>query len=222
MSRENAITVTGRLMRAPVEDHETSGGWIWWTEIATARLSGVVDMLQVMIPERVMDDAEIDLGMLPRVKIMGEIRRHMLKELRADGQPRWVPAVYAQRIELAAEGDADKDEVEMWCEVDKHIGHRETPLGRLLTEMRVTMRRMYGHWDSVIVITWGGLARRLRGLKPGARLHVRGRLQSRGYLKEQADGTMRAMVTYEVSAYYVEEIKGGKDCWRAEGVRQEG
>lgn len=207
MSRENRITVTGRLMRAPVIDHETSNGCIWQTNIATVRTSGYTDMLQLMIPDWVMEKSGIELDKLPRVKIAGEIRRHKLHELRADGQARWVPAIYAQKIEIAEVGTPDEDQVELLCEINKPMGLWETPLGRRITEMRVTMQRAFGHWDSVIVISWGGLADRLKDLPLGTKLHVKGRLQSRGYIKVLDDGTRRPMVTYEVSAYFAEAIK---------------
>lgn len=216
MSRENKVRVSGKLMMAPVTDHETSNGWMWRTEIATVRTSGVADMLQVIIPEWVMEAAGVDFDKLPRVEITGEIRRHRLQELRPDGQARWVPAVYAQQIKPADDGAPDVDQVELLCEINKALGQRATPLGKRITEMRVTMLRAYGHWDSVIVISWAGLADRLKKLPVGTKLHIKGRLQSRGYIKVQEDGTRRAMMTYEVSAYYAEVVKsrggGTSDC----------
>ena len=203
MSRENRVRVTGRLTRPPVADHETSGGWIWATEIAVARSSGAVDMLHVMVPEAMMDAAGVELDKLPRVTIEGEIRRHRLQEIRQDGGARWVPAVYVRKISPA--GDTpDENAVELWGEIRETPEYRVTPFGRHITGVKLMFRRAFDHWDSVVVLCWGEAAERTKALPVGTGMHIKGRMQSRGYTKLLEDGTYRAMVTYEVSAHDVE------------------
>ena len=72
--KENLIVLMGEVSRAPEFSHEAFGEKFYSLEISAARLSGVKDVLPVIISERVYDVEKIKLGQL--INIRGQVRTY--------------------------------------------------------------------------------------------------------------------------------------------------
>ena len=97
----------------------------------------------------------------------------------------------------------DENRLELSGTLCKEPSLRITPLGRTICDMILAVNRRYGRADYLPCITWGSLARRCGAMGVGDRLHLSGRLQSRGYTKV-VEGRQEARTAFEVSVMSLE------------------
>lgn len=79
-------------------------------------------------------------------------------------------------------------------------------MGREITDLLLAVNRSYGKADYLPCIVWGGLARQAARWEAGDRVRLRGRLQSRNYIKVQNQEAVEK-VAFEVSVMAVERVK---------------
>ena len=82
---------------------------------------------------------------------------------------------------------------------------RRTPMGRDICDLLLAVNRSYGRSDYLPCICWGLTARECSSWTVGTKLALRGRIQSRSYLKLTEEGTLER-VAFEVSASEVERL----------------
>ena len=78
-----------------------------------------------------------------------------------------------------------------------------TPFGREIADLMLAVNRSYGRSDYLPCICWGLTAREAALREVGAKLALRGRIQSRRYLKQTENGT-EERTAFEVSAAEIE------------------
>ncbi len=84
----------------------------------------------------------------------------------------------------------------------KNTGLRDTPLKRTICDIIIAVNRMNGTSDYIPCICWGKTAKYVSNLDIGTKIKVKGRFQSRTYIKEDIN-----KVAYELSAQTIEIIE---------------
>ena len=158
------------------------------------RLSGHVDVLPVILPERLLAQAGLSEG--ARIGLRGQLRSY---NRIIEGSSRLELKIFAKEIYGFPEGDC-LNRMEMTGFLCKPPIYRTTPFGREITDMLVAVNRSYNKSDYIPTIAWGRNARMAKNLPVGQKIRVEGRIQSREYEKLLESGERIRRVAYEVSA----------------------
>ncbi|MBR3383405.1 MAG: single-stranded DNA-binding protein [Clostridia bacterium] len=200
----NSIRLTGRVTELPVYDHSICGEAFYRMRAAVARLSGSEDVLPVTVSERLLSGAPEELLLKP-VEISGQIRSY---NRRAEDGSHLLITVFAREISFPEEPSAlpERNEAELEGVICKPVVYRTTPFLREIADVLAAVPRRYGKCDHIPAIAWGRNARFAEGLEVGARVLLRGRLQSRQYNKLLPDGTGEERTAYELSCSSIERL----------------
>lgn len=201
----NEIFISGEVVSGFEFSHETYGEKFYTFKLAVARTSDNVDTIPIMMLERLVD-VNMDCvgktvsvrGSIRTFNKQGEDKRHLLI------------SVFPLEIEFMDGADAT-NEVFLDGFITKPPIYRKTPLGREITDMLIAVHRPYGKSDYIPCIAWGRNARWAEHLEVGARLKVKGRLQSREYLKRISDEATETRTALEVSIYKMEVAEDEQD-----------
>jgi single-strand DNA-binding protein len=194
----NYAMLRGVLAGAPVFSHESRFERFFTFPVETARLSGAVDTLNVVARESLL--AAPGLMDAPNIHITGELRSFNNK--RGDGA-RLVITLFARTIELDEGEDANL--VRLQGALCKPPNLRTTPMGRDICDLMLAVGRRYGRSDYLPCICWGLRAREAALWQVGDQLRLRGRIQSRKYLK-LSDGAAEEHTAFEVSVIDIERL----------------
>ncbi len=164
--------------------HETHGEKFYETKVQVKRNSDYIDVLPVVVSERLIDTAN-DFNNT-RVNVIGE-----LHSKNADGK--LILFIFAKEFISNVEG-ADKNEIELDGFLCKTPTYRETPLGREISDILLAVNRSYGRSDYIPCVVWGRSARYVSKLNVSDTIKVKGRFQSREYTKGE-----EVRIAYEVS-----------------------
>lgn len=168
--------------------------------IRTKRKSGTLDEIDVVIPEAIVQDtALVDVGR--RIKVVGEIRT------RHKGTHKLI-YVFATKIETY-EGTEDINEADIEGIISAPITCRYRQNERIICDIVLATNRHYGKADYIPAIAWGRTALICSYMEVGEIINVKGRIQSRRYYKQQADGSREEKIAYEVSICQMQ--KNGND-----------
>jgi len=192
----NTILLRGELARRPCFSHESHGTGYDTFPLRVPRLSGVEDVLNILIPRTLLEPLDLQEG--ETVEIAGEVRSF---NNRSGQGSRLVISVLARSIQRSEE--AAENRLALTGALCKLPVYRRTPLGRDICDLLLAVNRRYGRTDYLPCISWGSLAVACRDLDVGTRLVLDGRLQSRIYHKEE-DGVKVPHTAYEVSVMTME------------------
>lgn len=168
--------------------HEYKGEKFYKCYVTTKRTSGNEDILPVIVPEVFTDVVG------ERVEIDGQIRTRNVK---VDEKTHLSIYVFAKDIK-------DTDETEDVNIFDgegficKNPRYRETLLGREITDLLLAFNRDYDKSDYIPSVAWGRNAHRTVDLEVGIPIKIKGRLQSRKYIK-LVDRELVEKTAYELS-----------------------
>lgn len=195
MIENNVVTLEGRIISDFIFSHEVFGEGFYLFDLEVARLSGQLDVIPVMISDRIIDVNQNYVGML--ISVRGQFRSYNKHE---DSKNRLVLSVFSREFEFL-DGDiqeTDKNEIFIDGYVCKEPVYRKTPLGREIADLLLAVNRPYGKSDYIPCIVWGRNAVFCTSLSVGERLKVSGRIQSRSYIKKVNEEEI-TRVAYEVS-----------------------
>lgn len=192
-SKTNQLLLTGKLINGFTYSHEICGEGFYRTTLKVKRLSGNVDLLPVMISERLID---IRGTYDETVQITGQLRSYNRD---TEEKHHLELFVFVQDIIEIAGDPEEINDVFLDGFLCKPPVYRETPLGREITDLLIAVNRGYGKSDYIPSIAWGRNARYLSGWKVGDRIQVQGRFQSREYIKCTEDGRKETRTAYELS-----------------------
>ena len=195
----NHIALCGTMATAPTFSHESHGRKFYQFMLAVERLSGTEDVLRIIVPEFLMEQALPEQG--SSIRISGQVRSF---NSRAEHTRRLVISVFAESVEICS--CAPDNQVILTGSVCKPPVFRRTPLGREICDVMLAVNRPYRRADYLPCIFWGTTARQVAGLEIGAVLTVEGRLQSREYVKQLEEGSEKR-VAYEISAVAAEVLQ---------------
>lgn len=192
----NQITLRGSLGKLPEFSHENHGRRFFRFTLEVPRLSGTVDVLNVVASEKVLEEAELDGGQM--ITVTGQIRSH---NIRSDGVRHLLIFVFAAKI--VAEDGPPINDVIIEGPLCKEPILRRTPLGREICDVMLAVPRVFRRADYLPCILWGRTAQDIATLHIRDTVRIFGRLQSRAYTKVTESG-VQERVAYEISALSAE------------------
>lgn len=208
MINNNQITVSGELVSEFSFDHEVFGEKFYTTKLSAERKSGNIDVLPILISERIIDIKREWKGEM--VKVYGQVRSYNKHE---ENKSRLILSVFAREFEEIEfeheEPGSGNDENNILLDgyICKKPSYRKTPLGREISDILLAVNRPYGKSDYIPCIAWGRNAVYASGLEVGTRLQIEGRIQSREYQKRISDEECETRTAYEVSVSKLVEVE---------------
>ena len=192
----NQVTVMGEVVSDFSYSHEIYGEGFYMVDIKCTRLSDSFDIIPVMVSERLLDVTASYIGML--LCVNGQFRSYNRHEERRN---RLVLSVFAREVKFIEEMEESSKTNQIYLDgyICKEPVYRKTPLGREIADLLLAVNRPYGKSDYIPCICWQEDAERYADLKPGDCVELTGRVQSRQYVKAQADGRYDVRVAYEIS-----------------------
>lgn len=191
----NRVTIAGVVESNFILDHDYYSERFYQFMLGVKRTSGTMDSIPVIVSERLIDVSKDLTGQY--VSIVGEFRSFNLHDM---GKVRLLLYVFPQKIELLDEPDNQND-ILIQATICKEPVIRETPYGRVITDVLLAINREYNKSDYIPAIAWGRNAIYISTLHSGSVIRATGRVQSRNYNK---GGVVKT--AYELSINLVETV----------------
>ena len=202
MEKENnVVNISGEIVSDFLYDHESYGEGFYTTHIAVERLSGAVDRIPIMVSERLLDMNQNYVGQ--KVSVSGQFRSFNKGE---NEKRLLVLNVFVQEFGVVSDATND-NRIFLDGYLCKDPIYRKTPLGREIADLLIAANRSYGKSDYIPCVCWGRNARFAGSIEVGTRIKVSGRIQSRDYVKRDADGSKEERTAYEVSISKLEVVE---------------
>ena len=201
----NKVSVIGEVVSEFTFSHEVFGEGFYLVSLAVSRLSDQVDVIPLMVSERLLDVKQDYRGQT--VEAIGQFRSYNCHE---GVKNRLVLSVFVRELNFLEEFmDCTKtNQIYLDGYICKEAIYRKTPLGREIADLLLAVNRPYGKSDYIPCIAWGRNARYASGFAVGSRVRVWGRVQSREYTKKLSETQCEKRVAYEVS---VSKLECGPD-----------
>lgn len=201
----NKVSVIGEVVSEFTFSHEVFGEGFYLVSLAVSRLSDQVDVIPLMVSERLLDVKQDYRGQT--VEAIGQFRSYNCHE---GVKNRLVLSVFVRELNFLEEfTDCTKtNQIYLDGYICKEAIYRKTPLGREIADLLLAVNRPYGKSDYIPCIAWGRNARYASGFAVGSRVQVWGRVQSREYTKKLSETQCEKRVAYEVS---VSKLECGQD-----------
>ena len=197
---ENHITLIGVMTTPPEFSHSNHGRHFYRFPLEVTRLSGAVDVLQILASESLLRRSEIGEG--TALCVMGQIRSYNSRS--SDGR-HLIISVLADTIEPTELPHDNR--VTLRGTICKEPVYRRTPLGREICDVMLAVNRSYHRADYLPCILWGSKAREASYYAVGTDLFLTGRLQSRTYIKVIGEESQER-TAYEISTITAEPEEG--------------
>lgn len=191
ISSNNSVRLCGVIGHAPVFSHSSRGQQFFTFPLEILRLSGNCDTVNVLVRRQLLENVEVEER--SRLCVTGQLRT--FNNRRGEGA-RLVISVFAREICLTDEEDTNQ--VELSGALCKPPKLRCTPMGRDICDLMLAVNRHYGRSDYLPCICWGIKAREAALWDVGTRLELKGRIQSRQYIKLTEEGSVEK-TAFEVS-----------------------
>jgi single-stranded DNA-binding protein len=216
--QNNKVHVIGTVSSPFEYSHTVCGEDFYIAYINTLRISGAADILPVMVSARTVDVKKDWTSY--RIEVIGSFRSYN-RRVNDGSRNSLVLSIWT---ELFQETNLDYcNTIEIDGYLCKAPVYRTTPLGREITDLLVAVNRLsYCKSDYIPAVAWGRNARYVATFGTGDRMAVKGRIQSRSYLKI-INGAQEQRVAYEVSVLSVfDEVNedGRKETDQSDQVLQ--
>ncbi len=200
----NKVCVIGEIVGTFEFRHEVFGEGFYLTELSVRRLSDQVDVIPLLISERLIDVSGDYRGQT--IQVNGQFRSYNRHE---GTKNRLILSVFVREVEFIEEFTDYTKTNQIFLDgfVCKAPVYRKTPLGREIADLLVAVNRPYGKSDYIPCIAWGRNARYATGFEVGGRIRIWGRVQSREYTKRIGEEESERRVAYEVSVSKLECVE---------------
>ena len=200
----NQVVIMGEIVSDFAFSHEIFGEGFYMVDVRVERLSDSIDIIPLMVSERLIDVNGDYKGMY--IVVNGQFRSYNRHEERKN---KLVLSVFAREIDFVDEIGENTKSNQIYLDgyICKEPVYRKTPLGREIADLLLAVNRPYGKSDYIPCICWGRNARFASIFEVGARCAVWGRIQSREYMKKISDEQLEKRVAYEVSVSKLELIE---------------
>ena len=197
----NQVIIVGEITSGFTFSHEIFGEGFYMVDVSVERLSDSIDIIPLMVSERLLDVNGDYKGMY--IVVNGQFRSYNRHEERKN---KLVLSVFAREIEFVDEIGENTKSNQIYLDgyICKEPIYRKTPLGREIADLLLAVNRPYGKSDYIPCICWGRNARFASNFEVGARCAVWGRIQSREYMKKLSEDQLEKRVAYEVSVSKLE------------------
>lgn len=190
--QNNQVYLSGQIASEPVFSHEIMDEKFYDFTVSVKRLSGQEDVVPVTVSDRLMRERPFEIG--DYVGLAGQFRSY---NKIVDNHSKLVLKVFVR--ELCPYDEQTPNSIEIEGFVCKPPVYRTTPFKREICDLLIAVNRAYNKSDYIPAIAWGRNARYASGFLVGDKVRIAGRIQSRIYQKQLADGTSQERVAYEVS-----------------------
>lgn len=200
----NQVIISGKIASGFNFSHEIYGEKFFIVYVNVRRMSDSCDIIPVTVSNRSIDVSEDCTGKF--VSVTGQFRSYN----KVNGKQRILMlSVFAQEFEIFEEDvEINNDNyISLDGYICKEPVYRNTPLGREIADLLLAVNRSYGKSDYIPCICWGRNARFAGNLEVGTRILLSGRIQSRDYIKQYADGHEEERTAYEVSVSKLEVVE---------------
>ena len=203
----NRVCIIGEIVSEFTFSHEVFGEGFYIANVSVNRLSDMVDVIPLMISERLIDVTKDYRGM--RIEVAGQFRSYNRHE---GTKNKLVLSIFVRELRFLEEDEMPEEQsksnqIFLDGYVCKPPIYRKTPLGREIADVLVAVNRPYGKSDYIPCIAWGRNARFAGGLEVGSHLQVSGRVQSREYTKKIGEDEVERRVAYEVSVSKIDLVE---------------
>ena len=197
----NQVTIAGKIVSDFEFSHEVYGEGFYMVDVRVERLSDSIDIIPLMVSERLLDVNGDYKGMY--IMVNGQFRSYNRHEERKN---KLVLSVFAREIDFVDEIGENTKSNQIYLDgyICKEPVYRKTPLGREIADLLLAVNRPYGKSDYIPCICWGRNARYASNFEVGARCAVWGRIQSREYMKKISEEELEKRIAYEVSVSKLE------------------
>ena len=195
----NRVSIIGEVVSEFQFSHEVFGEGFYLVNVSVDRLSDMVDIIPLMISERLIDVTKDYRGM--KIEVSGQFRSYN----RHEGlKNKLILSIFVRELQFVEDDDMPQEQsksnqIYLDGYVCKPPIYRKTPLGREIADLLIAVNRSYGKSDYIPCVVWGRNARFVGQLEVGTHIEINGRIQSRGYIKKYEDGTEEQRTAYEVS-----------------------
>ena len=197
----NRVTIVGEVVSEFEFSHEVYGEGFYTLNISVNRLSDSVDIIPLMISERLVDVTEDLRGVI--IEASGQFRSYNRHE---ENKNRLMLSIFVRELQLYDNYEEENSTNQIFLDgyICKPAIYRRTPLGREIADVLIAVNRPYGKSDYIPCIAWGRNARFAAGFEVGSHIQIYGRIQSREYQKRISENQLIKRVAYEVSVNKLE------------------
>lgn len=202
----NTVALIGEIVSGFTYDHEVYGEGFYMVDLAVRRLSDQVDVLPVLVSDRLLDVSRDYNG--ETIQVFGQYRSFNI--LKGNKRGLFL-SVFAREIYFLSEDRVDatkSNSIYLKGFLCKSPKYRKTPLGREITDLLIAVNRPYGKSDYIPCIVWGRNAIYAAGFEVGSAVEITGRIQSREYQKRLEGDSVETRTAYEVSIFNINLIMG--------------
>lgn len=189
----NKVVVTGEVKGEPVFSHETFGEGFYEVQLAVTRLSEKVDIIPIIISEKLLADKRFGVGKTICVK--GQFRSYNKPDKE---KSKLILTVFAREL-CSPNEEVNPNIIEITGFLCKEPIYRTTPFKREICDILVAVNRSYNKSDYLPCIAWGRNARFMKDMPVGTKIFLVGRIQSREYQKKLSNGEVQNKIAYEIS-----------------------
>lgn len=189
----NRVVITGQVITEPTFSHETFGEGFYEVNVSVARLSEKVDIIPVIISEKLLCDKRFGVGKV--VCIKGQFRSYNKPDKE---RSKLILTVFAREL-CDLNQEVNPNIIKISGFLCKEPIYRTTPFKREICDILVAVNRSYNKSDYLPCIAWGRNARYMKDMPVGTKIFLVGRIQSREYQKKLTSGEVQTKVAYEVS-----------------------
>ena len=200
----NKVSVIGEVVSEFKFSHEVFGEGFYVVDMAVSRLSDQVDIIPLMVSERLLDVSKDYQGCT--MEALGQFRSYNRHE---GTKNRLVLSIFVREVNFLEEFTDYTKTTQIFLDgyICKEPIYRKTPLGREIADLLLAVNRPYGKSDYIPCIAWGRNARYASGFEVGSRVCVWGRVQSREYTKKLSETDCEKRIAYEVSVSKLECVE---------------
>jgi len=200
----NTAKIVGYVVSSPEIHHSTHGEDFYEFSVRVPRLnSSASDIIKVEISDRVFNVNKIQVDSI--VSVEGQFRS--FNEHNTDtGKISLRLFLFTKEIEVLDSAEDFTNKITLHGFICKEVVHRKTPGGREISDVILSVNRLYNKSDYIPCVVWGRNARYVSKMGVGTEIEFSGRIQSRVYTKKFEDGSTLEREVYEVSVSDVTKI----------------
>ena len=148
----NKVTIIGEVVSEFKFSHEVYGEGFYTVDISVNRLSNSVDVIPLMVSERLVD-VTVDLrGTM--IEARGQFRSYNRHE---ETKNRLVLSIFVRELQFIEDYDEETSSNQIFLDgyICKPPIYRKTPLGREIADILIAVNRPYGKSDYIPCIARG-------------------------------------------------------------------
>lgn len=200
--QNNKGKIKGKILSSQLSLFEVEGERFYDGKVVVERLSEATDILPFTISEKLVNAYSLKLEEEEEVIFSGELRSY---NKLVDGKSRLILSFFVKEVLSRGEDFTNNtNELALTGFICKPPIYRTTPFNRQICDILLAVNRPnFNKSDYIPCIVWGRNAKFIQNQKIGTKINLVGRIQSRNYRKEIADGIIEERTAYEVSCQRV-------------------